>query len=141
MPQAKKPLAPIFLSGCSNVFRKYGENSGTSSVNPAGTYQLEKDLKAALDEAGREILEDQLNQVEPAEKQSAAAKVRFHKATFRINKRTKATIATSFGPITVWSFYYLNQDDGEPGLHPLHRRLGIVAGTTPVLANAWHAGR
>ena len=103
-------------------------------VNPAGTYQLEKDLKAALDEAGREILEDQLNQVEPAEKQSAAAKVRFHKATFRINKRTKATIATSFGPITVWSFYYLNQDDGEPGLHPLHVRLGIVANTTPVLA-------
>ncbi len=103
-------------------------------VTPAATYQLEKDLKAALDEAGREILEDQLNQVEPAEKQQAPAKVRFHKTTFRINKRTKATIATSFGDITVWSFYYLNQDDGEPGLHPLHVRLGIVAHATPVLA-------
>ncbi len=103
-------------------------------VTPAATYQLEKDLKAALDEAGREILEDQLNRVEPAEKQLAAAKLRFHKVTFRINKRTKATIATSFGPITVWSFYYLNQDDGEPGLHPLYVRLGIVANTTPVLA-------
>jgi hypothetical protein len=103
-------------------------------VTPAATYEFEKELKAALDEAGRVILEDQLNQLEPAIKEKVPAKVRFHKATFRINKRTKATIATSFGPITISSFYYLNQDDGEPGLHPLYIRLGIVAHTTPVLA-------
>lgn len=103
-------------------------------VTPTATYQLEKDLKAALEEAGRAILEDQLNHVEATEKQQAPAKVRFHKATFRINKKTQATIATSFGNITIWSFYYLNEDDGEPGLHPLHVRLGIVAHTTPVLA-------
>jgi hypothetical protein len=103
-------------------------------VTPVATYQLEKDLKTVLDQAGREILEEELNDVEPADKQQAAPKVRYHKATYRINKRTKATIATSFGYITVWSYYYLNEEDGEPGLHPLHMQLGIVAGTTSVLA-------
>src|SRR5438128_1018770 len=81
-------------------------------VTPAATYQLEKDLKTVLDQAGREILEEELNDVEPADKQQAAPKVRYHKATYRINKRTKATIATSFGDITVWSYYYLNEEDG-----------------------------
>ena len=103
-------------------------------ITPASTYQFEKDLKAALDEAGAEILEAELNQVEAADKQQAAPKVRYHKATYRINKRTKATIATSFGNITVWSFYYLNEENGEPGLHPLHVQLGLESGTTPVLA-------
>jgi hypothetical protein len=103
-------------------------------VTPAATYQLEKDLQTALDQAGREIMEEELNHVQPADKQQAAPKVRYHKATYRINKRTKATIATSFGAITLWSFYYLNEEAGEPGLHPLHVQLGIVAGTTPVLA-------
>jgi hypothetical protein len=43
-------------------------------------------------------------------------------------------VATSFGPITLWSFLYLSEEDGEPGLHPLHVQLGIQAGATPVLA-------
>jgi hypothetical protein len=103
-------------------------------ITPAATYQLEKDLQTALDQAGREILEEELNHVEAADKQQAAPKVRYHKATYRINKRTKARIATSFGDITVWSYYYLNEEDGEPGLHPLHVQLGIVAGATSVLA-------
>jgi type II secretory pathway component PulJ len=103
-------------------------------VTPVATYQLEKDLKTALDQAGREILEEELNHLEPADKQQAAPRIRYHKATYRINKRTRAKIATSFGDIAVWSYYYLNEENGEPGLHPLHVRLGIVADTTPVLA-------
>ena len=43
-------------------------------------------------------------------------------------------IATRFGTIRLRSFYYLNQADGEPGLHPLWVRLGIGAGgATPAL--------
>jgi hypothetical protein len=103
-------------------------------VTPLAVYQLEKDLHTAFAQAGREILEEELNQVQPADKTQVAAKVRYHKATYRINKRTKATVATSFGAITLWSFYYLNEENGERGLHPLHVQLGIVAGTTPVLA-------
>jgi len=103
-------------------------------VTPTAMYQFEKDLKTVFDQAACQILDEEVNDVEPADKQQTAPRVRFHKATYRINKRTKATIATSFGDITVWSYYYLNEEDGEPGLHPLHMRLGIVAGTTPVLA-------
>src|SRR5262249_60465868 len=41
---------------------------------------------------------------------------------------------TRFGPMTLRSFYYLNEVNGEPGLHPLWLRLGIGAGAaTPAL--------
>src|SRR5438105_12695231 len=47
---------------------------------------------------------------------------------------TPAGVATRFGTITLRSFYYLNEEDGEPGLHPLWLRLGIGAGrATPGL--------
>ena len=65
----------------------------------------------------------------------AAPKVRYHRQTYRLNKRTPATVATSFGPVTLWSWLYLGAEDGEPGLHPLHVSLGIGAGAaTPLLA-------
>ncbi len=103
-------------------------------ITPLACYELEKELQAALAEVGRELLQEEFNRVESADKQQAAAKVRYQKETYRINKRTPATIATSFGSVTLWSFLYLNQEPGEPGLHPLHVSLGIVAGASPVLA-------
>lgn len=103
-------------------------------TTPPSAYDLEKDLKTLVDGLARTLLEEEYNRLEPKDKDQAAPRVRYHKQTFRINKKTQATIATSFGPITLWSFLYLNDEDGEPGLHPLHVHLGIVAGTTPVLA-------
>jgi hypothetical protein len=103
-------------------------------VTPPNFYELEKELRAAAEEACRQFLEEKLNRLEAADKGQVAAKVRYHKETYRINKPTKATLASSFGAITLWSFLYLNEEDGEPGLHPLHVQLGIVAGATPVLA-------
>lgn len=101
---------------------------------PQAAYALEQDLHTLLDAFGRDLLQDAFNQLEPAAKTEAPAHVRFHKATYRLNKRTPATIATSFGPLQVWSFLYLHPEDGEPGLHPLHQQLGFVAGATSVLA-------
>jgi hypothetical protein len=95
---------------------------------PAAASTLETELKAALDEAGRSLLEETFNRREPAARDQAVPKVRYHKQTYRINKRTKAAVATSFGPITLWSWLYLCCEDGEPGLHPLHVSLGIGAG-------------
>jgi hypothetical protein len=103
-------------------------------ATPLNFYELEKELRAALAEAGRQFLEEKLSRLEATDKAEAAPRVRYHKETYRINKRTPATIASSFGPIRLWSFLYLNEEDGEPGLHPLHVQLGIVAGATPVLA-------
>jgi len=105
------------------------------AVTPAATYTLEKELRAALDEAGRTLLEQTFNGLEPVDKGAAAARVRYQKQSYRLNKRTPAEVATSFGALTLWSWLYLCAEDGEPGLHPLQVRLGIEAGgATPLLA-------
>jgi len=96
---------------------------------PLAAYTLEQQLKAAFDEAARALLEQEFNRCEPPEKSQAEPKVRYQGQTYRINKKTRAEVATSFGPITLWSFLYLCQEDGEPGLHPLHVRLGLQAGS------------
>jgi hypothetical protein len=102
---------------------------------PASTYTLEKELRAAFDAAGRALLQDAFQRCEPAARDQAAPQVRYHKQTYRLNKRTPAAVATSCGPITLWSWLYLCTEDGEPGLHPLHVSLGIGAGhATPLLA-------
>src|SRR3954454_22549056 len=100
---------------------------------PRAAYTLEKDLKAVFDEAARALLQQAFNRLEPPDKRQAAAKVRYQGQTYRINKQTPAEVATSFGPITLRSWLYLCCDDGEPGLHPLHVRLGIVAGGATAL--------
>lgn len=105
-----------------------------SALTPAAAYTLEKELQTAFDEMGRSLLEEMFNRREPAAKDQAAPRIRYHKQTYRLNKRTPAKVATSFGPITLWSWLYLCNEDGEPGLHPLHVSLGIGAGTaTPAL--------
>jgi hypothetical protein len=103
-------------------------------VTPVSARQLELHLKTYLDEAGRTLLQQEFNRCEPADKTQAAPKIRYRGDTYRLNKRTKASIATSFGLITLWSFLYLNSEDGEPGLHPLHVLLGISTDATTVLA-------
>src|SRR5579871_3196936 len=102
---------------------------------PAATHTLEQQLRAAFDAAGRAVLAEAFHRREPATRDQATPKVRYHQGTYRLNKRTKAEVATSFGPITLWSWLYLCTEDGEPGLHPLHVCLGIGAGgATPLLA-------
>jgi hypothetical protein len=103
-------------------------------VTPQRFLEFEQALHAASDEACRQLVEQEANRLEPDDQSAMPAKVRYRKATYRINKKTPACIATRFGTITLRSFYYLNEEDGEPGLHPLHVRLGIGAGSaTPAL--------
>jgi len=103
-------------------------------VTPERFLALENELRAASTEFCRQIVERVVNRLEPDNKSALPTKVRYHKETYRINQKTPATIATSFGAILVRSFYYLNEVDGEPGLHPLRLRLGIGAGSaTPAL--------
>jgi hypothetical protein len=103
-------------------------------VTPGRFTAFENDLVQSAFEMLRQILEEEVNRLEPDDKQEMPAKVRYHKETYRINKKTPTRVATRFGTITVRSFLYLNQEAGEPGLHPLHARLGIGAGAvTPAL--------
>ena len=82
----------------------------------------------------RQTYEDELNRLEPDDKKAMQNKVRYHKETYRLNKKTPLQVASKFGMITLRSFYYLNDPDGEPGLPPLRVRLGIGAGSaTPAL--------
>jgi hypothetical protein len=105
-------------------------------VTPPSALKLENELEAVAQEVCRRILERELNRIEPDDKKVAPGKVRYHKERYRLNKKTPAQVATRFGTITLRSFYYLNEQDGEPGLHPLHLRLGIGAGTaTPALVD------
>ena len=103
-------------------------------VTPQCFRELEDTLQAAAADACRAILEGEANRAEADDRHAVPAKVRYHKETYRINKKTPARIATRFGTITLRSFYYLNECAGEPGLHPLWLRLGIGAGAaTPAL--------
>lgn len=103
-------------------------------LTPLSLLNLENELHAAADEACRDVLEREANGLESDDKQALPPKVRYRKETYRLNKKTPARIATRFGTITLRSFYYLNEADGEPGLHPLWVRLGIGAGSaTPAL--------
>jgi hypothetical protein len=104
-------------------------------VTPARLFAFEMALEEKAHELLRQVLERELNRLESNNKKEMPAKVRYHKETFRINKKTKLAVATRFGTITLRSFYYLNQQDGEPGLHPLRLRLGIGTGSaTPAFA-------
>ena len=105
------------------------------STTPPSACEFEKELKKVLDAAGRQILEEEFNRREADDKHQLPPKVRYRGETYRINKKTKADIATSFGTIALRSFLYLCEEPGEPGLHPLHVELGVVAGSaTAVLA-------
>jgi hypothetical protein len=132
IPTVATPVEPI------DAFNKRRdeivERFRSEPVTPQRFLELENALKAAADDTCRQILEREAKRLEADDKQAVPSKVRFHKETYRINKQTPACIATRFGTITVRSFYYLNEADGEPGLHPLHLRLGIGAGAgTPAL--------
>ena len=103
-------------------------------VTPRSFLDLENELAGRAAEACRQVLEREANRSEADDKREVASKVRYHKETYRINKKTPAHVATRFGTILLRSFYYLNEEDGEPGLHPLWLRLGIGAGSaTPAL--------
>lgn len=130
-PGAPNDLLARLCAQIEERLRQFREGA----VTPAATYALEKELRGAFDAAARVLLEQTLNRLEPACLAEAAPKVRYHRQTYRRNQRTKAEVATTFGPITLWSWLYLAAEDGEPGLHPLHVRLGIgPGGATSLLA-------
>jgi hypothetical protein len=106
----------------------------SAPVTPRSFLDLEKELAGLANDACRQLLEREANGAEPDDQKALPSKVRYHKETYRLNKKTPSAVATRFGTITVRSFYYLNEEDGEPGLHPLWVRLGLGAGSaTPGL--------
>jgi hypothetical protein len=103
-------------------------------VTPQRFLEFENALHAAALDACRRLVEREANRLEADDRREMPGKIRYRRETYRVNKKTPARIASRFGTITLRSFYYLNEEDGEPGLHPLWLRLGIGAGAaTPAL--------
>lgn len=106
----------------------------SAPVTPQRFVELENTLHSTAAETCRQVLAREANRLEPDDKRALPGKGRLRKETYRINEKTQARMATRFGAITLRSFYYLNDEDGEPGLHPLRVRLGIGTGpATPAL--------
>jgi hypothetical protein len=126
------PVDPLdeFKKRRDEVVQRFRREPAT----PRSFLTLENELHSVAQEACRQILEREANRLESDDRSVAPSKLRYHKETYRINKKTPAQIATRFGAITLRSFYYMNEADGEPGLHPLWLRLGIGPGSaTPAL--------
>src|SRR5271165_5895646 len=136
--QTRAIAAPAAVDEPLDDFRKcvneIVQRFRSAPATPQRFLELENTLQSAAAETCRQVLEREANRLEPDDRRTLPGKVRFRKETYRINKKTPASIATRFGTITLRSFYYLNDEDGEPGLHPLWVRLGIGAGSaTPAL--------
>ncbi len=137
IPAVATPSEPVdvFQKGVDEIVERFR----SEPVTPQRFLELENALHAAAAEACRQLIEREANRLEADDKQVVPSKMRYHKETYRLNKKTPARIATRFGTITVRSFYYLNEEDGEPGLHPLLLRLGIRPRRR--CWNAWHGCR
>lgn len=138
----QRPLAPTSATSAADEpldalrqrLDEIVERFRAEPATPQRFMELENTLHAATQDCCRRVLEREANRLEADDRRQVPAKVRYRKETYRVNKKTPARIATRFGTITLRSFYYLNEEDGEPGLHPLWLRLGIGAGAaTPAL--------
>jgi hypothetical protein len=62
-------------------------------VTPQSFLALEEALKQCTDDACRQVLEREVNRLEPDHKDKMPAKVRYQKERYRINKKTPAQVA------------------------------------------------
>jgi hypothetical protein len=102
---------------------------------PARTCAFEKQVAEVLREIGRALLEKEYNALEPARREDCALRLRLAGEEYRRRPKSRNTIGTWFGTITLWRYLYEAIEPGEPALFPLERQLGIEAGlATPALA-------
>jgi hypothetical protein len=96
--------------------------------------RLERRLESVLREIGRMILQATLAGIETDRAEETPARIQWNGQTFRRNRRTKKTIDTRFGQITLHRWFFQNTEAGAAGIAPLDLRLGLFAGRmTPAL--------
>lgn len=109
-----------------------------AEVSPQSVHAFEQKLAEAVQELGREIVEQCLNLLEPEQAEQAPHDVRRQSGGYRrLNRKTRNPhVATLFGTIKLWRYGYRSwhRDDGEKTLFPREAQLGLVAGATPALA-------
>src|SRR5215207_9342427 len=108
---------------------------GAGPVTPQATYDLEHKLAGQARALARDLLEGQLNRLEPDDAAHAPSRLCHEGGRYRRRAKPPNTLATLFGPVTLSRFLYEPYEPGEKSSHPLEQRLGVVAGSaTPALA-------
>jgi hypothetical protein len=102
---------------------------------PQKMMTFEHELSALLREVGRRIMAWVLNRIEPANDREAPSRVQFEGRLYRRRRQHPRSVATLFGPVTLWRRLYAPLERRGSSMHPLELRLGIEAGlATPALA-------
>jgi hypothetical protein len=102
---------------------------------PERTCALEIKMAAILREAGRGLVEQLYNALEPQCLQDCPLRLRWLGQEYRRRPKSRNRLSTLFGDITLWRYLYEATEAGERSLFPLERQLGIEAGlATPALA-------
>lgn len=104
-------------------------------ITPEATERLERRVEAGLRELARRIVEWTLRRIESSDPEDVVPSFELAGQTYRRNRRTRTTIDTRFGAITMDRWYYQNTETGSPGLAPLDVCLGLFGDRmTPALA-------
>lgn len=105
--------------------------------SPTAALDIERQLAECLRELGRELMSCVLNRIEPADNAAMPSHYRVEGEEYRlVGKKTRHTIDTLFGPVDLWRHLFrpVARDGAEKSIAPLERSLGVIAGTTPALA-------
>lgn len=123
-------LGPILQKLCDHVgtFRR-------QSPTPALTCAFENETAAILREAGRLLVENEYNSIEPQQLQDCPLRLKLENEEYRRRPKSPNRIGTLFGEITLRRYLYEAVEPGQRALFPLEMQLGIEAGlATPALA-------
>ena len=102
---------------------------------PEKMMTFEHELSVLLREVGRRIMAWTLNQMEPANDDEAPSRVQFEGRLYRRRRQHPRSVATLFGPVTLWRRLYEPLGRGGSSIHPLELRLGVETGlATPAVA-------
>ena len=112
------------------------QDFGSRPVTPQSMFELEGRLRAAALEFTRVALEWQLNHIESSRASDLPPHVEFNgELLTRLNGQTPHEISTTFGKICLRRVGFRPTDkSGGPTIFPLEQQLGLIAGTTPALA-------
>jgi hypothetical protein len=103
---------------------------------PSACYRFETQLRDALREIGRILVEWTYNHLEPDDRHLMPGHLRFDGDWYRRRDKTpNRSVATLFGAITLGRYLYQPVHGVERSIFPLEIRLGLAAGrATPALA-------
>lgn len=104
-------------------------------ATPQRTFAFEQKVAEIYREAGRVLLEQEYNRIEPEHRQECPVRLRYLGQEYKRRPKSRNTIGTLFGEIELRRYLYEPLEAGERAIFPLELQLGIEAGlATPALA-------